>query len=165
MVWVGLVPARAAATIELLLRYQIMTHTDHYKYEASQMMNEDLKHLRDADKVDKPRLFAEYCRKAIGAKEAGKMPIRDAAYAIARTMFIKELEEPLFDDLTGLAGELELPVEFVRGGVAQKWQELISLVDQYEKAHETEAWLEKVEHEQANMERRTKQAFDEHGDK
>lgn len=112
-----------------------MTYTDHYKYEASQMMKDDFNKLRDAAKADKPRLFVEYCRKAIAAKEAGKMPLRDAAYSIAGAMFMKELDEPLFEELTGLAGELELPAEFVDGDPEQKWHKLVSLVDEYENRH------------------------------
>jgi hypothetical protein len=142
-----------------------MAYTDHYKYEASRLLKDNFNKLRDAAKADKPQLFVNYCRKAITAKEASKMPLRDAAYSIAGVMFMTELDEPLFESLTGLAGELELPTEFVSGNPEKKWQELLALVDEYEKAHKTEDWLDNVEQEQAAMELRTKEAFEEHGDK
>ena len=110
----------------------IVTYTDHYKYPASHMMVGDFERLHTAGKTDKPTLFVDYCRKAIGAKEAGTMPLRDAAYSIARTMFVRELDEPLFDELTGLAGELELPPQFVNGDREERWQKLIALVDEYD---------------------------------
>ncbi|SRR5258708_4814133 len=141
-----------------------MTYIDHYSYEATRMMRDSFIKLRDAAEAEKPRLFVEYCHKAITAKEAGKMPLRDAAYSIANVMFMKELDEPLFEDLTSLAGELELPAEFVNGDPETGWQKLVSLVDEYEKMHATQAWLDKVEQEQAEMERHTKEAFQEHGD-
>lgn len=141
-----------------------MTYTDPYKYPASHIMDDDFKQLRNAIKSDKQQLFASYCRKVIAAKGAGTMPLRDAAYSIAATMFIKELDEPLFEELVALAGELELPEKFVNGDPEKKWQKLVALIAEYEKTHKTQAWLEKMEQEQDEMERRTKKSFEKYGD-
>lgn len=108
-----------------------MTYIDHYTYPKSHIMDDDLRRLRDASNGIKPRLFVEYCEKAIAAKESGGMPLRDAAYSIARTMFINELKDPLFEEITSLAGELELPAQFVDGDPERGWSKLRTLVGDY----------------------------------
>lgn len=81
-----------------------MTYTDHYNFPASQMMSDDLRKLRDTSKQDEPHLFIKYCFKVIRAKKSGEMPLRDAAYSIASTMFLKANDvEPLFDEISSLA--------------------------------------------------------------
>lgn len=162
MVRVGFVLARTTGTIELL--QAIMTYIDHYQYDTS-YLTDDFNRLRDAATADKPQLFVAYCRKALAAKETGTMPLRDAAYAIAGVMFMKELDDPIFDDITAQAGELELPAEHVSGNPEEKWLELVALVDRCEKMHQSAAWMKKTEADQAKMERRNKEAFEEYGEK
>lgn len=115
-----------------------MTYNDTYKFPYSQIMNSDLEVIQNASGEDKPHLFAAYCKKTILAKNQGKMPLRDAAYSIARTMFIDELESPLFEEITFLAGELELPAELIDGSPDAKWEQLVALVGEYEKAQRKE---------------------------
>lgn len=95
-------------------------------------MKPDLRQLIAAPKQDKPKLFLNYCRKVIKAKRRGDIPLDDAGYQIAETMFIYELDEPLFDELTGLAGELELPKHILKKDPEDEWKRLIELVDEYE---------------------------------
>lgn len=140
-----------------------MTYTDHYQYDTT-ILSEDFKRLRDASLADKPALFVAYCRKAIEAKATGAMPMRDAAYGIAGVMFMKELSDPMFEDIVGLAGELELPAEFVSGDPEQMWQGLITLIDRYDQTFQSAAWLKEVEAKQGQIEQRTKEAFERKGE-
>ena len=112
-----------------------MTYHDKYNFPSSRIMDTDLALLRKVPKEKKPHLFIQYCYKVITTYEEGGMPLRDAAYSIARTMFIKELEDPLFEEITFLAGELELPPEIIDGAPDKKWERLVGLVEEYKKEH------------------------------
>lgn len=112
-----------------------MTYNDTYNFPYSQIMKSDLDAIQKAPFEDKPHVFIDYCKKVIVAKSQGEMPLRDAAYSIARTMFINELENPLFEEITLFAGELELPTELVEGDLDKKWGQLVALVDEYGKTH------------------------------
>ncbi|TAK89221.1 hypothetical protein EPO04_03960 [Patescibacteria group bacterium] len=112
-----------------------MTYYDEYNFPSSHLVDADLGALQKATREDKPELFIKYCNKVIAAKNEGRMPLRDAAYSISRTMFIEELNDSLFEEITLLAGELELPPQFVNGEVEVKWQNLVALVGEYNKVH------------------------------
>lgn len=71
-----------------------MTYTDNYDYSAAKIMDDDFITLKNAPTSKKPALFLEYCQKIIDAKNNGVLPLRDAAYAIAAAMSIKELDDP-----------------------------------------------------------------------
>lgn len=115
-----------------------MTYTDHYTYEAAHILDPDFQKITSAADTDKPALLLEFCRKAIAAKAAKTMSLRDAAYAIAGTMFIHELRSPPFEEITGLAGELELPSEHVTGDPEVRWVKLVKLIDEYAKSLKSE---------------------------
>lgn len=89
--------------------------------------------IKDASLQEKPGVFLWYCRKVVDAKNEGKLSIEDAGYRIAETMFIHELEDPLFDEIVGLAGSLELP--FYISGVqpSNGWSRLVRLIDEYDR--------------------------------
>jgi hypothetical protein len=90
--------------------------------------------LYDAKPQEKPRLFLEYCRLVIKAKNLGTLSIEEAAYKIAGAMSIRELEEPLFEQITELAGSLELPYHISGVQPGDGWIRLVRLVDEYEQS-------------------------------
>lgn len=111
-----------------------MTYTDTYDFPGSKLFTEDFDLIVTAPNEAKPRMFAAYCQKIVTSKNKGEVSLRDAAYAIAGAMMIRELDSPLFEELTELAGELELPEEHVDGNPEDRWVELVALVDEYTKA-------------------------------
>jgi hypothetical protein len=116
---------------ELLYRVDDDVYTDNYQFPTSKLLEDDLLKIKNAVPDKKPKLFADYCQKAINAKISGSMPLRDAAYSIAQTMFLDELNGAIFEKITSLAGELELPPKFFTGNPEDKWLELIALVEEY----------------------------------
>lgn len=94
-------------------------------------MKPDLRRLIDAPKDEKPRLFLDYSRKVIKAKNRGEIEIWDAGYQIAETMFIQELDEPLFEEITAVAGRLELPRGVLMVDPDEQWKHLVKLVYEY----------------------------------
>lgn len=91
----------------------------------------ELRVLLDAPEEIKPRLFFEYCKKIISEKNSGEITLEDAGYLIAEPMFIRELDEPLFEEITLLAGRLELPAHISKSDPAVDWKKLVSLVKEY----------------------------------
>ena len=91
----------------------------------------ELQPLLDAPKVDKPQLFLDYCRAVIKDKNNGELSLEDAGYQIAGTMFIHELDEPLFDEITTLAGQLELPGHILGLNPTEGWAHLVELIKEY----------------------------------
>jgi len=87
--------------------------------------------LYDAEIQEKPHLFLKYCRAVIEAKNQDSLSIEDAAYDIAGAMSIRELEEPLFDQITELAGSLELPSHISGVQPGEGWNRLVQLIDEY----------------------------------
>lgn len=113
-----------------------MTYNDNYTYEASHALDQELQAVMSAQTTEKPAAFIKLCHAALDAKKSGGMPPRDAAYVIARTMFIRELENDLFEAITSLAGQLELPDEFIDGDIHAKWDELAELIAEYSKNYQ-----------------------------
>ncbi len=94
-------------------------------------IRQELKLLAEAHVDDKPRLFSNYCRKVIKDKNRGNITLEEAAYQIAGTMFVGELDNPLFEEITSLAGSLELPGHVTGIDPRVEWKRLVSLVDEY----------------------------------
>lgn len=93
----------------------------------------ELTTLSKASVNKKPELFVDYCRKVIKEVNDRQISLEDAGYQIAGTMFVNELNSPLFEEIVAIAGRSELPSSVL--GVKdpnEEWQHLITLVDQYE---------------------------------
>lgn len=91
-----------------------------------------LQEIQNTSPQEKPRRFLQYCREIIAAKNRGELLVEDAAYKIAGAMTIHELEEPLFVQITELAGSLELPY-YISGIHADTgWKKLEQLVNEYD---------------------------------
>jgi len=116
-----------------------MTYIDNYDYPGSKQFHDQLVVIVNAPTNKKPRLFAEYCLTIVDTKNNHKLLLRDAAYSIAGAMMIKELDEPLFEELTGLAGELELPAEHIDGDPEEGWARLVQLIQEYASKHADQA--------------------------
>ncbi len=101
------------------------------RHQANLPIRPELQGILDAPKADKPRLFFEYCRKVIKDKNRGEITLEDAGYQIAGAMFIHELDEPLFEEITLLAGRLELPSHVLGTDPTTEWKQLVALVEEY----------------------------------
>ncbi len=103
------------------------TYYDEYQY--SDYMHDEYKKLRRVPSDQRARQFIDYCKKAIAGYESGRVPLRDAAYAIAGTTFIHEIShDPELEDITLVASELELPPEVHKLDTQKEWQELLQMI-------------------------------------
>lgn len=75
--------------------------------------------------------FGVFCRAALEAKAAGQIPPQQAAMAIAGCMFVDNLDaDPLREEITMMAGELEVPQD--RTETSERWLGLERLVVELE---------------------------------
>ena len=97
-------------------------------------MNEikpQLQQLLDAPGEQKPLMFFNYCRKLIVAKNQGDITLESAGHEIADAMYVRELDDPLFAEITSLAGRLELPHHTKAVNADAAWDYLVALVLEY----------------------------------
>lgn len=89
------------------------TH-DNYKY--SDYMRSAYRELAASDRSVQVKKFIEYCETALDGFESGKVGLRDVGYAIAGAMFMKTVsDDPDLEEITLIAGNLELPAEVIGG--------------------------------------------------
>jgi len=80
--------------------------------------------------------FASFCRSALQAKKTGQLSSQQAAMAIAGCMFIDNLDgDPLREEITMMAGELEVPREPKE--TTQRWTDLERLIVELENTART----------------------------
>lgn len=106
---------------------------DNQSENLSTSLKSQFRQLYDAKNQDKPRLFLEYCHLVIDLKQKGELSIEEAAYQIAGTMSIRGLEGSLFEQVTELAGSLELPYHVSGVQPGDGWSHLVQLIEEYER--------------------------------
>ena len=90
--------------------------------------------LKNAPQAEKPFWFAKYSKLVIRDVKSGDMEMHHAGDRImSAASQVDAPDDALLDELSAIAGEIELAMPGREGKYASQWERLLELVDEYAK--------------------------------